>query len=189
MTDPFLTLVSSVITTEGAYTNDKADAGGETNWGITVFVARSFGYTGSMAAMTRDQAIVIYKARYWEQPGFDLLWAVDADLSFKLFDIGVNMGQDTGIKYLQRSLNALNQQGTDYEDLTVDGHMGNMTLTALKTFIRNRGMEGRRVVRMMVTAQQSVRYVELAEGRPLNERFEFGWQSQRAFASTDRGLA
>lgn len=189
MTDPFIELVSDVLKTEGGYTNDAADAGGETNYGITAFVARSFGYSGRMADMTRDQAVAIYKSGYWEQPGFDIVWGIDAALSFKLFDIGVNMGQETGVKFLQRALNCLNQQGSDYQDLTIDGNMGNMTLTALKTFIRNRGQEGRRVVRMMVTAQQSVRYIELAESRPVNERFEFGWQSQRAFAAVDQGVA
>lgn len=189
MIDPFIELVDDVISHEGKYSNDPADAGGETNWGITVFTARAFGYTGAMKSMSRDQAIVIYRARYWEQPGFDQLYLTDHALSFKLFDIGVNMGQTSGVGFLQRALNALNQQGSAYEDLTVDGHLGNMTLHALNKFYATRGAEGQRVLFKMVEAQQSVYYMELSESKPINERFEYGWQSQRAFTSTNMGVA
>ena len=40
--------------TEGGYTNDPADPGGETNWGITAFTARAFGYKGNMAAIDNE---------------------------------------------------------------------------------------------------------------------------------------
>ena len=36
----------------------------------------------------------------------------------------------------------------------------------------------------MVTAQQSVRYLEIAERNPTQEAFEFGWQLNRALGAS-----
>jgi lysozyme family protein len=61
---------------EGGYVNDPSDRGGETNHGVTVAVARAFGYRGAMRDLTKDTALEIYRARYWIQPGFDLIDAI-----------------------------------------------------------------------------------------------------------------
>lgn len=176
--------INDVITREGGYSNDPNDAGGETNFGITVAEARAFGYTGPMQTMQRDTAVQIYRQRYWTQPHFDQLAIVDATLAAKLLDIGVNMGPATGVKYVQRALNVLNQQAKAFPDIAVDGGLGQMTLTALKAFYAMRGVDGHRVLLGMVAAQQSVRYIELAEQNPTQEVFEWGWQLNRAFGAT-----
>lgn len=168
--------------TEGGYTNDPADPGGETNFGVTKFVARAFGYQGDMRAMTWDAAKPIYEQRFIVQPGFDKLVALDAALAWKLFDIGVNMGQPVGGKFLQRALNALNNQQADYPDLTVDGNCGAMTRAALAAFYAKRGPDGRKVMNWAVGAEQGVRYLEIVESNPLSEKYTFGWLLQRAMA-------
>ncbi|MEX3972265.1 glycoside hydrolase family 108 protein [Paraburkholderia caribensis] len=173
--------INDVIAREGGYSNDPADKGGETNFGITVATARAFGYVGTMQTMPRDTAVQIYRQRYWSQPRFDALAIVDATLAEKLLDIGVNMGPATGVRFLQRALNVLNQQAKTFPDVAVDGGIGPMTLTALKAFYSMRGVDGHRVLLGMVTAQQSVRYIELAEQNPTQEVFEWGWQLNRAF--------
>ena len=43
--------------------------------------------------------------------------------------------------------------------------------------------DGRRVLLGMVTAQQSVRYLEIVERNPSQEVFEFGWQLNRALGA------
>lgn len=183
MSDHFVDLAARLLDKEGGYTNDPADAGGETNWGVTVAVARAFGYAGAMRAMTRDQALGIYVARYYVQPGFAGLDAIDRPIADRLFDIGVNMGPSTGVKFLQRALNVLNQQGADYPDLVVDGGLGAITLAALRAFIARRRPDGGRILLGMIAAQHSVRYIEIAEGAPPQERYEYGWQAQRALAT------
>lgn len=165
---------------EGGYSNDAGDGGGETNYGITFAVARANGYQGPMRTLPRDTAVSIYRALYWTKPGFDKLDAACPALAAKLFDIGVNMGPATGIKYLQRALNALNTGGSDYPSLIVDGGIGPASLLALRSVMLKRSLEGQRVLLGMVSAQQSVRYVEIAEGDPSQRKFMFGWQSQRA---------
>jgi lysozyme family protein len=48
-----------------------------------------------MAAMTRDQASAIYRAKYWAKPGLYLVAPLSAKVAAELFDTGVNMGTGT----------------------------------------------------------------------------------------------
>jgi len=173
------TKIDNVIGKEGGYTNDPADSGGETIWGITEFVARSFGYTGRMIDMSRDQAKDIYYKRFWLQPKFDQVAALSDKIAGKLFDAGVNMGVATSSKFLQRALNVLNDNGSVFPDMTVDGAIGNMTLTALKRYLDYRKSDGEVVLFEMIKSQQSVKYIEIAETASKNEKFEYGWQLNR----------
>jgi hypothetical protein len=70
-TDRFAHLMDGVLGREGGYANNPADRGGETMWGVTIARARASGYTGAMRAMSREQAVEIYRLYYWQQPGFD----------------------------------------------------------------------------------------------------------------------
>jgi lysozyme family protein len=172
--------IDKIIGREGGYSNNPADKGGETMFGITIATARAVGYSGPMAQMSRDTAIAIYRARYWTQPRFDQVQAIDGDIAEKLLDIGVNMGPATGVKFMQRALNVMNQQGKAFPDISVDGGVGVLTIAALKAYIEQRGNDGRRVLLGMIASQQSVRYVEIAEANPSQEAFEYGWQLNRA---------
>jgi len=182
--DAFETAIDGVIGREGRYSNDPADRGGETMWGIAAAVARSAGYAESMAAMPRETAVAIYRQRYWTGPGLDRLAGVDTPLAVRLLDIAVNMGPPVAIGLLQRALNALNRQGVDYPDIATDGALGSATLGAVQALLGRRGDDGRRVLFGMVTAQQSVRYLEIAERNPTQEAFEFGWQLNRALGAS-----
>ncbi len=181
--DPFSTAIDGVIGREGRYSNDHADRGGETMWGITTATARAAGYTGPMAEMPRDTAVAIYRQRYWTGPGLDRLATIDQALAVRLLDIGVNMGPPVGIGFLQRALNALNRQGADYPDIAADGVMGSATLGAVQALLGRRGDDGGRVLLGMITAQQSIHYLEIAERNPTQEAFEFGWQLNRALGA------
>ena len=181
--DPFITAIDGVIGREGSYSNDPTDRGGETMWGITSATAHTAGYTGPMAEMPRDTAVAIYRQRYWTGPGLDRLAAIDLSLAVRLLDIGVNMGPPVGIGFLQRALNALNRGGADYPDIAADGVLGSATLGAVQALFARRGDDGRRVLLGMITAQQSVHYLEIVERNPSQEAFEFGWQLNRALGA------
>ncbi|API58490.1 hypothetical protein BSL82_03535 [Tardibacter chloracetimidivorans] len=73
----------------------------------------------------------------------------------------MNMGPKVASVFLQRSLNALNRQGRDYADLTVDGNVGPATCAALKAFITKRGDTGESVVLKALNCLQGARYIEL----------------------------
>jgi len=176
-----LATIDDLIRREKGYTNDPADKGGETNFGITEAVARANGYNGPMEHMPRITAQQIYLKKYWTEPGFMAIDDIFPELAEKLFDIGVNTGQERGIKWLQRCLNALNHNSEDYPDLVVDGNIGPKVLNALRAFITRRaGDDDEDVLLFMVAAQQSNYYLELSEKSPSQERFEYGWQAQRA---------
>jgi lysozyme family protein len=171
--------ITSLIQREGGYSNNPADKGGETTWGITVAVARAFGYTGPMNAMTQQVARDIYAQRYWHAPRFSDVAIVSALVAEELLDTGVNMGPSVAGKFLQRALNVLNQGNKAYPNIAVDGAVGNMTIAALKAFLAVRGNAGETVLLRMLNAQQSVRYIELAEANVSQESFEYGWQLNR----------
>lgn len=174
------TMLADLVKVEGGYVNDPRDAGGETNWGVTVAVARENGFTGSMRDMTKAQALAIYQSKYFIKPGFGLVFDVAPTVAAELFDTGVNMGTATAAKFLQRCLNALNQEGKVYPDLTVDGQIGPATIRALKALVAKRGHDDTEdMLLKMLNALQGARYIELAESRSANEAFVWGWFSNR----------
>lgn len=172
-------MIGDLITREGGYSNNPADAGGETCWGVTGAVARAFGYQGPMMLMPLATASDIYLQRYWLSPHFDDLDAISDALALKLFDIGVNQGQTTGVRYMQRALNVLSDQGTRYPVLRVDGGIGKLTLNSLSLFLTQRGVEGEKVLLAMVRAQQCLDYMQIAEASPSQQQFEWGWEDAR----------
>lgn len=86
---------------EGGYVNHPNDPGGETNWGITVAVARQHGYAGNMRDLSQDVAKRIYKAAYWDKVQAD---ALPAKVRYAVFDAAVNSGPGQAARWLQRAL-------------------------------------------------------------------------------------
>jgi lysozyme family protein len=178
MTD-IQSLIDDVIDREGGFVDHPADRGGATNWGITEAVARANGYGGTMRSLPRGTAAAIYRRLYWVAPGFDRVAERAAALAAELFDTGVNMGPTVAATFLQRALNALNRGASDYPDMRLDGSIGSVTLNALDRFLRARGRGGETVLIKAVEALQGERYLSLAERRPANEAFLYGWLANR----------
>jgi len=76
--------IREVLKSEGGYTNDPADSGGETNFGITQRETSI-----PVKTMTKDQAIAIYKKKYWDTVDGDNL---PSGVDYTVFDYGVNSG-------------------------------------------------------------------------------------------------
>ena len=173
------TLIDDLIAREGGYVDHPADRGGATNWGITTAVARADGWHGPMRDLPRARAAAIYERIYWRAPGFDRIATRAPVLAAELFDTGVNMGTAVATGFLQRALNALNRGQSDYPDLVADGAIGAATLGALDAFLARRGPAGEAVLVKAVDALQGERYLSLAERRPANEAFLYGWLAGR----------
>ena len=173
------TLIEAVIGREGGYSNHPADRGGPTRWGVTEAVARANGYRGDMQVLPRDEAVAIYKRLYWQRPGFDRVAAHAPLIAAELFDTGINMGPATATGFLKRALNALNRNEADYDDVDATPIIDDATIAALTAFIAKRGQGGEAVLLKALEALQGERYVRLAETRPANEAFLYGWLANR----------
>ncbi|MEG3162993.1 glycosyl hydrolase 108 family protein [Sphingomonas sp. PB2P19] len=172
-------LIDAVIDREGGFVDHPADRGGATNWGVTEAVARANGYAGPMRALPRSTAVAIYRRLYWLKPGFDRVAPRAPAIAAELFDTGINMGPAVATVFLQRALNALNRGATDYPDIALDGQVGPRLLAALDAFLARRGAGAERVLLKAIEALQGERYVALAERRPANEAFLYGWLANR----------
>ena len=105
--------INRLLGNEGGYVNDPADPGGETNWGIS---KRSYPNV-NIKALTRDGAIAIYRADFWNRVNADQLPAL---LQFQALDFAVNCGIDTAVRKLQAAAGVAD-----------DGHWGPLTRAAI----------------------------------------------------------
>src|SRR3954447_20124487 len=91
--------ISRVLKSEGGYVNHPSDPGGETNYGITIAVARANGYRGPMRALPVEEARRIYRLKYANPVRFD---DDPAGLDYTLFDYAVNSGVGRANKVARR---------------------------------------------------------------------------------------
>jgi len=172
-------IINHIIAIEGGFVDDPADSGGATRYGITEAVARENGYTGDMRELPRDLAFKIYVDKYWEPLHLTAIELMSPSLAAEIADTGVNMGIKRAAKFVQRALNALNNRGKIYPDLTVDSQLGAKTLRALGDYLAYRGKEGEEVLLKVLNSLQGSFYVVLSERREKDEVFLFGWFKHR----------
>lgn len=172
-------LIDEVIGREGGYSNHPADRGGATRWGVTEAVARAHGYRGDMRSFPRADAVAIYRRIYWQRPGFDRIADAAPRIAAELFDTGVNMGPAVAVSFLQRALNALNRGASDYADIMPGVRIDDATEAALRAYLVKRAPHGEDVLMKAIEALQGERYLSLAEKRPANEAFLYGWLANR----------
>lgn len=169
-------LIDNVLEREGGYVNDPCDSGGETNFGVTIEVAREHGYRGEMCDMPVEIAREIYAAQYWYPIKGPQLAQISEALAEEVFDTGVNCGVVRATMILQRALNSLNNEQNVTLDVAVDGQLGPATLRGLAAYATKRD------VATLVKAcniLQGAFYIELTEKRKKDERFLYGWLKHR----------
>ena len=97
--------LTRLLAHEGGYSNDAADAGGPTKFGITIADYRKYvkadATAADVAAMPVAEAKAIYRARYWDAMRCDDL---PAGVDYVVFDYGVNSGIARSGKVLRRLL-------------------------------------------------------------------------------------
>ncbi len=174
-----LEIINKIIRVEGAYSDLKNDSGGRTMYGITEAVARSNGYYGEMERLPKNLAIQIYSDSYWSPMRLDDIIKISYILSEKLLDCSINIGVKRSSEFLQRSINLLNKRGSLYDDVSVDGILGNETINALNLYFKKRGNKGIEVLLKMINCFQGMHYIELTEKRSKDEDFIYGWFSNR----------
>lgn len=170
-----LAIATGVFVVEGGYSNNPADPGGETNYGVTVAVARSHGYSGPMREMPKETAQQIYIGSYVEGPGFHRVVAISPAVGEKLVDAGVNAGTGRSARWFQRALNQLSRGGADFPEVAVDGQIGAQTLAAYRALEGKRGrVKACELVIKLLDTQQGTHYMSLDK-----PDFIVGWADHR----------
>jgi len=173
-------IINKVLDAEGGkFTDDPLDSGGATKWGWTHTALREMGWFGKVEDLDRDTAFQLYYRRFLLNSRFESIIPIDYDVAYELVDTAVNMGERVAGKFLQVSLNALNNQEKIYPDIAEDGIVGRRTLKALQSYLKYRGAEGALVLLRCLNALQAARYIELAVKAKKNERFVYGWVLNR----------
>lgn len=153
MDDHYKKIIAKVIEREGGatITNDSDDPGGLTKYGIS----KRANPDVDIENLTLDQAIDIYKERYWDSSKAEQL---PDELAECYFDMVVNAGRRRAVKILQE---ACNHKGYN---LVVDGMIGPNTIMACK------GLDAERFRAFRVKY-----YVELVNRKPTLMKYYFGW--------------
>jgi len=157
---------------EGGYSDNPSDSGGQTKYGITEYTARRHGYTGPMKDLPYDVGFKIYEDDYWDAIMGDKMLKVSFPITAKLFDAGINISPRRIIAMLQRSLNLLTES-----KLTVDGIIGSKTINSLQGYMDKRNSA--KTLLKLIDGFQTTYYAELAEERPKDRAFIYGWIKNR----------
>ena len=170
---------------EGGYVHDKDDAGGETykgiarkyngdwsGWNIIDSKKNDSNFPSCLDDIDELQTDVhaFYKERYWDVNKLDDVSS--QAVGEEMFDTGVNMGIGRAAKFLQKSLNYLNRNGTLYSDLTVDGAIGGKSLSALDKVLSD-GDE--KILLTMLNVLQGNHYMEYMGKDLTQEKYARGW--------------
>lgn len=127
-----------VLKLEGGYVDDPDDRGGATNFGIS---QRSHPEL-DIKSLTKDQAIEIYRKKYWDANKLD--WVASCNMCVPLFCFVVHAGPARAIIALQSAINKMLSvvqivtdvdhthtpyQKDKYKKLKEDGVLGKKTAT------------------------------------------------------------
>ena len=123
--DVFDKIFEYILMVEGGYSNDKADKGGKTKYGIIEVEARKYGYKGDMKDLTKEIAEDIYKNKYYLANNLDKI--KDKRVALSIADWTINSG-NWGTKKAQQTVNILKG-----EILVVDGVLGEKSIEAINS--------------------------------------------------------
>jgi lysozyme family protein len=156
-----------VLKWEGGVSNDPADRGGLTKWGVTQATYDRYRKAKglplqSVVKMTEPEMREIYWRFYWQPVKGD---EFAYPLALAVFDTGVNMGVGTAIKLLQRAINDLLPQA---KWIAVDGVLGEQTLRAAKSLDPKR-------LALQLCARREERYRAIVRANPTQQKFLRGW--------------
>lgn len=161
----FKEALKEVVLDEGGYSNHPADKGGETMYGITIQVARDFGYKGPMKELPMSIVEDIYEKKYWrkEFENFHL------QIAKFLFDMNVNHGYKGMSTILQKSINLLTKN-----NIAVDGMAGKITYQRALELNQER-------LFIMLFSYRCKYFIDIAEKNETQEAFIFGWLKNRVW--------
>lgn len=182
--------VRTVLGIEGGFVDDKVDRGGATNFGISLRFLKAAGDIDEdldgfadfdldfdcdidgrdVRLLTKGDAIFLYWEHFWQPLDTEKL---PKPIGEMVFDQGVNGGLIAAKKLLQRALNAvLRKYRYRTSPLTVDGVIGEKTLSVLESMAARHGVQ--EIAEAYREATKD-RYLEIVRRNPNQGRFINGW--------------
>ena len=145
-------IIDHVLESEGGYVNDKHDAGGETNLGISKKAYPDL----DIKNLSVEQAKQIYYEDYWVKSKAEQL---PNQLREVYFDMVVNFGRRGAARVLQKACN-----GKNTYKIKEDGLVGTATIGACKNLEPDR-----------LRAYRVLKFAKIVIRKPSQEKFWFGW--------------
>ena len=125
--------LDAVIKHEGGYVDHPTDPGGKTKYGISKKEYPDL----DIKNLEVEDAKTIYKRKGGELASAETNYGKN-EFAFKMADIGINAGPQTGTEIMQKSLNTLARwHSIEDIDLEEDGKMGPATRIAFNKVIDN----------------------------------------------------
>lgn len=178
--DKFDTAHRFTLQWEGGLTDDPADRGGITNYGVCIEFLKdcarldavyvmSLGIQlpvtrESIKALRQDQGRALFRWRFWEVPQFE---QYGTPLAVTLYDCAVNHGVKRAIILAQRAFNSLSSGVR----LAVDGIQGPLTRSALAS------LDPYKLAHAIVRERKAF-YNAIVESRPNQRVFLKGWMNR-----------
>ena len=162
--------IDHIIEEEGGSqeTNDPADAGGRTKYGISEASNPDAWKDGDI---TYTEARQIYQQKYIDIDGISTI--PDITLMHQVADFGVTAGPDTAVKTLQQLVG-----------VSCDGKIGAATLDAIQKYptghLFGSPVSGLTLLNLAFRDARALYYVVITKRRPTNLKFLLGWL-KRAF--------
>jgi lysozyme family protein len=177
------------MSAEGLISNNENDKGGFSykgisrkmhpswsGWQIIDSIYRSTDYQSvqllNSNASLQTAVKEFYRTEFWNKiQGYLLPSQLIAN---ELFDSSINLGVPVALEFLQRTINLLNRNGSLYQDIKVDGIIGNQSLAALNECI---AVNSEKFVFNLLNFYQAKRYIEIME-RDRSQEIFIGWFSR-----------
>lgn len=174
-----------VLEHEGRLTKDSDDAGGITDYGISLRFLKlnhiDINHDGviderDILNLDYECAAHIYKEYFWDKGNYNKI--NDLKIAKKIFDFSVNMGISAANKILQRSINCyiLDNKKLEFNYLSVDGIIGNKTLKILNCI----GTHDKNFYDIICDQAYGF-YQKICDKNPKLKKFLNGWKN-RAFS-------
>ena len=172
--DNFEFALNQTLKHEGGYNEVKGDAGGATNYGISLRFLKDLAQSvhwvdinsdgdvdkDDIKKLTKEDAAKIYYTEFWLKNKCDKI--IDVNVAAKLFDMSVNMGCKQAAKLIQSALKLAGY------DIVVDGILGPRTIEAI-----NKTMPTE--LKAFIIYQCINFYLNLVNSRPDYQKFLKGW--------------